>query len=144
VVFGFFYFYFYLWFLKWFLQEMLSYRLCTVNYFNWGFKPILRYSKPYMFSTFLEKKKKKTCIYSLLPVQSHWVVLYSWLQLSDFVFFGVAVWAHFWPTFLYNYVCLGFQKSAVLLDNFISTKSDVWENRENSIFDWMNLIHAKK
>jgi len=43
-----------------------------------------------------------------------------------------------------TYVCLGFQKSAVLLDFFISTENDVWGNRENPIFDWMNLIRAKK
>jgi len=36
---------------------MLSYRLGTVNDFHWEFKPILSYSKPYTFSTFLEKKK---------------------------------------------------------------------------------------
>ena len=41
------------------LQEMLSYRLGTVNDFHWGFKPVLSYSKPHTFSTFLEKKKKK-------------------------------------------------------------------------------------
>jgi len=58
---------FFLYFLKWFLQEMLSYRLGTVNDFHWGFKPILIYSKPRTFSTFLEKKKKKICIYFLQP-----------------------------------------------------------------------------
>ena len=46
---------------------MLSYRLGTVNYFNWEFKPVLNYSKPHTFSTCLEKKKKKICIYSLQP-----------------------------------------------------------------------------
>ena len=35
-------FIFYLWFLKWFLQEMLSYRLGTVNDFHWGFKPVFK------------------------------------------------------------------------------------------------------
>ena len=38
---------------------MLSYRLGTVNDFHWGFKPVLSYSKPHTFSTFLEKKKKE-------------------------------------------------------------------------------------
>jgi len=38
---------------------MLSYRLGTVNYFHWEFKPVLSYSKPHTFSTFLEKKKKE-------------------------------------------------------------------------------------
>jgi len=38
---------------------MLSYRLGTVNEFRWGFKPVLSYSKPHTFSTFLEKKKKE-------------------------------------------------------------------------------------
>ena len=51
---------------------------------------------------------------------------------------------HFWPTFLYNDVCLGFQKSAVLLDDFISTENGVWVNREQPVFDWMNLIRTKK
>ena len=37
---------------------MFSY-LGTVNDFHWGFKPVLSYSKPYTFSTFLEKKKKE-------------------------------------------------------------------------------------
>jgi len=37
-----------------------------------------------------------------------------------------------------------FQKSAILLDDFISTENDVWGNRENPVFDWMNLIRAKK
>ena len=43
---------------------MLSYRLGTVNDFHWEFKPVLSYSKPHTFSTFLEKK---ICIYSLQP-----------------------------------------------------------------------------
>ena len=30
---------------------MLSYRLGTVNDSHWGFKPVLRYSKPHTFST---------------------------------------------------------------------------------------------
>jgi len=38
---------------------MLSYRLGTVNDFHWEFKPVLSYSKPHTFSTFLEKKKKE-------------------------------------------------------------------------------------
>ena len=33
-------------------------------------------------------------------------------------------------------------KSAVLLNDFISTEN-VWGNRENPVFDWMNLIRAK-
>jgi len=37
----------------------LSYRLGTVNDFHWGFKPVLSYSKPHTFSTFLEMKKKE-------------------------------------------------------------------------------------
>ena len=37
---------------------MLSYRLGTVNDFQWVFKPVLSYSKPPIISTFLEKKKK--------------------------------------------------------------------------------------
>ena len=45
---------------------------------------------------------------------------------------------------LYNDVSLGFQKSAVLLDDSKSTGNDVWGNRENPVFDWMNLIRAKK
>ena len=46
---------------------MLSYCLGTVNDFHWGFKPVLSYSKPYTFSTFLEMKRKEKCIYSLQP-----------------------------------------------------------------------------
>jgi len=42
---------------------MLCYRLGTVNGFHWGFKPDLSYSKPYTFSTYLEKKKKYNLIY---------------------------------------------------------------------------------
>ena len=49
-------------------------------------------------------------------------------------FFGVAVLALFWPTFLYNDVCLGFQQSAVLLDDFINTENDVWGNKRKSCF----------
>jgi len=30
------------------------------------------------------------------------------------------------------------------LDDFISTENDEWGNRENPVFDWMNLIRAKK
>jgi len=38
---------------------MLSYCLCMVNDFHWEFKPVLSYSKPHTFSTFVEKKKKE-------------------------------------------------------------------------------------
>jgi len=38
---------------------MLSYRLGMVNDFHWESKPVLSYSKPHTFSTFLEKKKKE-------------------------------------------------------------------------------------
>ena len=38
---------------------MLSYHLGTVNDFHWEFKPVLSYSKPHTFSTFLEIKKEK-------------------------------------------------------------------------------------
>jgi len=55
--FSFFIFFFLLIILKGILQEMLSYRLGTVNDFHWGFKPVLSYSKPNTFSTFFEKKK---------------------------------------------------------------------------------------
>ena len=44
---------------------MLSYYIGTVNEFHLGFKPVLSYSKPNTFSTFLEKKKKG--IYSIQP-----------------------------------------------------------------------------
>ena len=36
--------------------------------------------------------------------------------------------------FMYNDVCLGFQQSAVLLDDFITTESDVWGNKRKSRF----------
>jgi len=57
--FGYFYKYFYLWWLKLFLQEMLNHRLATVNGFHWGLKPVLIYSKPHTFSTFIGEKKRK-------------------------------------------------------------------------------------
>jgi len=38
---------------------MLSYRLGTVNDFHWEFKPVLSYSKPYTFSTFLGEEKER-------------------------------------------------------------------------------------
>jgi len=38
---------------------MLSHRLGTVNDFHWEFKPVLSYSKPHTFSTFLDNKKKE-------------------------------------------------------------------------------------
>jgi len=46
---------------------MLSYRLSTVNDFHWEFTPVLSYSKTHTISTFLEKKNKEKCIYSLQP-----------------------------------------------------------------------------
>jgi len=46
---GFFIFNFQL--LKGLLQNMLNYRLGTVNEKHWGFKPVFRCSKPYTFST---------------------------------------------------------------------------------------------
>jgi len=45
-------------FFKKILQEMLIYRLGTVNDIYWGFKPVLSYNKPHTFSAFSEKKKK--------------------------------------------------------------------------------------
>jgi len=36
---------------------MLNYRLGTVNEKHWGFKPVLSYSKPHDFSTFIGEKK---------------------------------------------------------------------------------------
>jgi len=44
--------------LKGILQEMLSYRLGTVNEFHWVFKPVLSYSKPHTFSTFFGEEKE--------------------------------------------------------------------------------------
>jgi len=45
--------------LKGILQEMLSYRLGTVNDFHWGFKPVLSYSKPHTFSISLGEEKER-------------------------------------------------------------------------------------
>jgi len=60
--------FFYFIFLKLFIQEILSYRLGTVNDFYWGFKPVLSFSKPHSFSTFWWRRKwKKMCIYALQP-----------------------------------------------------------------------------
>jgi len=53
-----FYFYFLFMIFGRFLQEMLSYRLGTVNYFHWGFKPVLSYSKPHTFSTLFWEENK--------------------------------------------------------------------------------------
>jgi len=74
---------------KWFLQEMLSYRLGTVNEFHLGFKPILSYSKPHIFLTFLEEKEKNMHLLSPTrdALQCHFnrnmwkldLVLTSWL-----------------------------------------------------------------
>jgi len=50
----FFYFIFYLYIPKWILQEILNNRLGTVNDFHWEFKPVLSYSKPHPFSTFMQ------------------------------------------------------------------------------------------
>jgi len=50
------------------------------------------------------------------------------------LFSALAVSAGFWPTFLYNDVCLGFLQSAVLLDDFITTENDVWGNKRKSRF----------
>ena len=48
---------------------MLSFRFGTVNDFHWEFKPVLSYSKPHTFSTFLgEEKERKNAIY--LPNQA--------------------------------------------------------------------------
>jgi len=44
---------------------MLSYHLGTVNDFYWGFKPVLSYSKPHTFSTFIREKKNKKCPFTL-------------------------------------------------------------------------------
>jgi len=56
----FFYFLFYWEFPKRILQEMLSYRLGTVNDFHLEFKPVLSYSKPQTFSTcFVEEKERQ-------------------------------------------------------------------------------------
>ena len=46
---------------------MLSDRLRTVNAFRWEIKPVLSYSKPYTFLTFLGEEREKKCNYSLQP-----------------------------------------------------------------------------
>jgi len=56
------FFYFYLLFHKSILQEMLSYRLGTVNAFHLEFEPVFSNSKPHTFSTFFGTKK--ICFYS--------------------------------------------------------------------------------
>jgi len=38
---------------------MLSYRLGTVNDFHWEFQPVLSYSKPHTFSTFLGEENEE-------------------------------------------------------------------------------------
>jgi len=49
---------------------MLSYHLGTVNDFHWEFKPVLSYSKPHTFSTFLEIKKRKNAFTMSGPWQN--------------------------------------------------------------------------
>jgi len=44
---------------------MLSYRLGTVNDFHWEFKPVLSYSKPHTFSTFLGEEKERKNAFNL-------------------------------------------------------------------------------
>jgi len=44
---------------------MLSYRLGTVNDFHWEFKPVLSYSKPHTFSTFLGEEKERKNSFNL-------------------------------------------------------------------------------
>jgi len=53
-------FYFFI-FLKRILQEMMSYRLGTVNDFHWEFKPVLSYiiANLTLSQHFLEKKRKE-------------------------------------------------------------------------------------
>jgi len=67
VFFGFFCFYFLFIdnFLKEFIQEMLSYRLGTVNDFHWGFKPVLSCSKAHTFSTSHGEKKERKNAFNL-------------------------------------------------------------------------------
>jgi len=50
------------------------------------------------------------------------------------IFSALAVSAGYWPTFLYNDVCLGFQQSSVLLDDFITTENDVLGSKRKSRF----------
>jgi len=44
---------------------MLYYRLGTVNEKHWGFKPVIRCSKPHTFSTFSAEEKEKNCPFNL-------------------------------------------------------------------------------
>jgi len=44
---------------------MLSYRFGTVNDFHWEFKPVLSYSKPHTFSTFVWEEKEKKYAFTL-------------------------------------------------------------------------------
>jgi len=48
---------------------MLSYRLGTVNDFHWEFKPVLSYSKPHTFSTFLGEEKERKKMRLLSPTR---------------------------------------------------------------------------
>ena len=45
--------------LKGLLQNMLIYRLGTVNEIQWGFKPVFRCSKPHIFLTFVGEAKDR-------------------------------------------------------------------------------------
>jgi len=47
------------------LQEMLSFRLGTVNALHWEFKPVLSYSKPHTFSTCLGEEKERKNAFNL-------------------------------------------------------------------------------
>jgi len=65
VFFGFFFYFLLIISFKRILEEMLSYRLGTVNDFHWEFKPVLSYSKPYTFSTFFEEEKERQNAFNL-------------------------------------------------------------------------------
>jgi len=52
-------------FLNDFSKKMLSYRIGTVNAFHWGFIPVLSYSKPHTFPTFIGEEKETKCALTL-------------------------------------------------------------------------------
>jgi len=76
-------FIYYLWFLKWFLKEIMSYRLGTVNDFHLGFKPVLRYSKPY--TSFWRRKRKHVHLLSLKYISySLCLLTFNFLRVLNF------------------------------------------------------------
>jgi len=129
----------------------------SVNYVMQSTKCISRYSLssgPQNHKTFLKLTFNATFCYIIVNIPAKLLlnssIHYELRVRTNNSLTTIVIWLYsaskltFDLHFLYNDVSLGFQISAVLLDDFICTENDVWGNRENPVFDWMNLIRAKK